>query len=766
MKSEIIRFFGAVVLGSVMALTWSCREELRVYEADAIGAMQSDYEVPAVAGYQEVKFYANRKGTISFLSGEDWASVDKTTFESSGSFNVDFLDNDEYPRMAEILLSLDDYPWRDTVRIKQHGKLSSEYSLPSTNITMSGTAVSAQEIVAEIEVDTELRDEAFRFQVVYTSEQQDWVSEVKAQDGKIVIVAQPNADELKVRTATVVISCDSGWGEIISQDLFITQANAKDEYGEKITIPVLKTLASEDGEEIIDDIFIEGHIVGDVSSLNLAENPQTTSTTIDYTACRKAAYIQALDGSAGVMIETDTEGDNIFKDNSYVQIRLKGTKAYRYSEPDRLVLEGVKSTMVLKNDRVEKSAVAEKRKKIGELTDDDVYTRVILTDVELPVRKGGLTPVNEGYTRYSKSHRVSKFPVLVRCVDGESMYMYTNMTCPYRRDGRRHGDGSGTIEGIIVHELYRSFEDGDSIFDELCGNIGRYQIRHTAFEDIRLEASIDNSFSGLIAEWRYMTTADADGYMPASAGNGRMTHTCPTKVYSNGLTMYKAVNDWSYLGPCAPTYGDQATVLKEANQSGRTYTTSDLVGNLNGLGIILPDGTDYSAGDQKMNEDGKGGGQGRGYGWAADYWWDNKADKPYGWVTEFSTKDIATDVLSTQISMLNLSQSALTPIDWVMEYSLTGADTDWHSWEGSEFSVPDLVLNAVTLPSQCAGYKGMDFRLPEALKDQEKVFLKVRPRSKRASSTTEFGTDLWVYKDGRRCAMNYWAVRYNKNTGN
>ena len=131
MKSEIIRFFGAVVLGSVMALTWSCREELRVYEADAIGAMQSDYEVPAVAGYQEVKFYANRKGTISFLSGEDWASVDKTTFESSGSFNVDFLDNDEYPRMAEILLSLDDYPWRDTVRIKQHGKLSSEYSLPS-----------------------------------------------------------------------------------------------------------------------------------------------------------------------------------------------------------------------------------------------------------------------------------------------------------------------------------------------------------------------------------------------------------------------------------------------------------------------------------------------------------------------------------------------------------------------------------------------------------------------------------------------------------
>ena len=766
MKSEVMKFLGAMALATASLVAVSCKEELRVYEADAIGALQSDYEVPAVAGYQEVKFYANRKGTISFLSGEDWASVDKTSFETSGSFNVDFLDNDEYPRMAEVLLSLDDYPWRDTVRIKQPGKLSSDYSLPSTNITLSGKAMSAEEVVAEVPVDTELRDESFMFQVVYTSEQQDWVSEVKAQDGKIVIVAQPNVDELKVRTATVVISCDSGWGEIISQDLFITQANAKDEYGEKITIPVLKTLASEDGEDIIDDIFIEGHIVGDVSSLNLADNPQTTSTTIDYTACRKAAYLQAVDGSVGVMIETLTPEDNIFKDNSYVQIRLKGTKAYRYSEPDRLVLEGVKSTMILKNDRVDKSEVAEKRKKIGELTDDDIYTRVILTDVEFPIRKGGLTPVNEGYTRYSKSHRVSKFPLLVRCVDGESMYMYTNMTCPYRRDGRRHGDGSGTIEGIIVHELYRSFEDGDSIFDELCGNIGRYQIRHTAFEDIQLEASIENSFSGLVAEWRYMTAADSDGYMPASAGSGRMTHTCPTKVYSNGLTMYKTVNEWSYLGPCAPTYGDQATVLKEVNQSGRTYTTTDLVGNLNGLGIILPDGTDYSAGDTKMNEDGKGGGQGRGYGWAGDYWWDNKADKPYGWVIEFSTKDVATDVLSTQISILNLSQSALTPIEWVMEYSLTGEDTDWHSWEGSEFSVPDLVLNAVTLPSQCAGYKGIDFRLPDSLIGQEKVFLKVRPRSKRASSTTEFGTDLWVYKDGRRCAMNYWAVRYNKNTGN
>ena len=34
------------------------------------------------------------------------------------------------------------------------------------------------------------------------------------------------------------------------------------------------------------------------------------------------------------------------------------------------------------------------------------------------------------------------------------MYMFTNMTCTYRRDGETLPYGSGSITGIVVHEDY------------------------------------------------------------------------------------------------------------------------------------------------------------------------------------------------------------------------------------------------------------------------------------------------------------------------
>ena len=89
-----------------------------------------------------------------------------------------------------------------------------------------------------------------------------------------------------------------------------------------------------------------------------------------------------------------------------------------------------------------------------------------------------LTPINEGYAIGGKSDRISKYPLLVRDVNGDSFYMYTNTMCTYRYDGERLPQGSGKLSGVIVHERFSRFEweNGKDlldmeIFPEL-GNIG------------------------------------------------------------------------------------------------------------------------------------------------------------------------------------------------------------------------------------------------------------------------------------------------------
>lgn len=125
-----------------------------------------------------------------------------------------------------------------------------------------------------------------------------------------------------------------------------------------------------------------------------------------------------------------------------------------------------------------------------DLTDEDIYTYVTLKDCELPVRKGSLTPINEGYANAGGAHRCAKYATLMRDINGNSMYIYTNTTCLYRRDGTRLPYGSGNMSGVIVHELFTRFEYLEAanglIDEEKAGDIGRYQIRHMSRSDFKM----------------------------------------------------------------------------------------------------------------------------------------------------------------------------------------------------------------------------------------------------------------------------------------
>ena len=155
-------------------------------------------------------------------------------------------------------------------------------------------------------------------------------------------------------------------------------------------------------------------------------------------------------------------------------------------------------------------------KRYNELTDMDVYTWVTLADCELPVRKGSLTPINEGYARSTNANRETKYPMLVRDKNGDSFYMLTNTTCKYRRDGSMLPYGSGNISGVLVHETHDRFVWMGS---KDMGDIGRYQIRHLTREDIALEKDFENSFSALLTEYRY-GKLESHIFRPTTGDNG------------------------------------------------------------------------------------------------------------------------------------------------------------------------------------------------------------------------------------------------------
>lgn len=114
----------------------------------------------------------------------------------------------------------------------------------------------------------------------------------------------------------------------------------------------------------------------------------------------------------------------------------------------------------------------------------------------------------------------------MRDIEGEHIYLYTNTTCLYRRDGSRLPYGSGKLSGIVVHELFPRFEweDNASGDDESYGYIGRYQLRHVSKSDFDgLAEDFEESFSALLTEYRFLQY-DNNKVYPTYGTNGYLTH--------------------------------------------------------------------------------------------------------------------------------------------------------------------------------------------------------------------------------------------------
>lgn len=737
----------SILLLLFLAACSAWQEELP--KAIGLGVKQHLYEAGTAEGAITLEILSDAPGVL--LTDDSWLTLSASSFSGDADIEVSFPGNEGKPRTGRIYLSTSGGERRDTVTVRQMGEIVPSFTLPqSSAIVYNGEGDTRIPASAAF-----MADDDFTKEVVYPEGTSQWVRAVTVQADAIVLRTVDNTSRSVINKAVLHLRWEDGWGNPMHASLDLIQANADNMLGVGVDFPDVRALAAEGRALCEDDIYIDGYVVSDVASGNVTENPNLSPTIIDYTVSSRSAYVESLDGQYGFLVEAVSEEDMVLKNNTRVRLLLNGASVEHYTDPDRWKISDFTSGMLLSSEEVDAQSIPQKKKHIGQLTDDDIYTRVTLTDCEMPVRKGSLSPLNELYTLAhvdaGKTYdRISKAAVLLRDVDGNSLYIYTNTTCPYRRDGTRLNYGSGSITGVIVHEKYRRFVDEDAEDEDECGNIGRYQIRHFSRADFDFSADFSESFSGLVTEYRYLHRGNADkSFSPTDGSYGWFTQTSHKFTYASLGTYARGGQDYSCLGP----------IGYEGSMFGKN------TGCASGFGIVLDDGTDYMAGDSGTNTTGDGKStETSNLAWRSDFWYNPETQGLWEWLICFSTKDIVSERFSMQLSMLN-QYSGSSPRYWRAEWSLTGdvsKQTDWNLI--GTFSCPDFIGSS-NLINASGMFKPMDFALPASISDKEQVYIRLIPDSLVAGTANSYSEGSLTTNPGNssaRNAINYFAVRYNK----
>ena len=762
MKSIFKRLLSITLIASSVLLA-SCEidEGDKVYTPE-LGAVDEDnvFTVNYQGGNQIIDVYASQPYTVEVVKGKDWIRLGTEesdlrhhtlSLNGDGSFIAAYHRNEGTRRMAVITLSAENRV--DSVFIKQTGR--TESTLEVSNRSM---LVEYQGGQCSTLLKSSVNFEDLKIVVDYGADKDaNWISNIECVNNTLNFDVDPNPNAKNIRKATVRFSYTDDWNETISTEIVVTQDKEV-----SITENILSfaEMRQKGERDIVDDVCIEGYVVSDPTFGNAGPNTPITSMRIDYTGTKRIIYLESLDGRYGFMVEFKAEKDNVLKRYDKVRFNLngcyfgkEGSSNVAEKDPIRYYINEITAANILSIESGSESTIPRKEKFYNELTDEDVYTYVTLKDCEFPVKKGSLTPLNEGYTGGGvattfAANRISQYPLLVRDSHGNSFYTITNTTCTYRRTGSKLPYGSGNLLGVIVHEACDRLEwdsakqaqmvaEGYSL-DQIynLGNIGRYQIRHQSQSDIAMASTIAESKTKIICEFAYFNKDRTDCavnvdpyykmYYPSynSAATATLSH-------SSGATVSSAVA-WYFLGD---------------SQNAQPV----------GSGVVDPNGVKVDGLQISSAENSSAGARGAiaalyGCAWTASKWI-NGSSYHY-WLAEFSTASAVGSHLSMQFAVCNTAIGA--PRYWDVEWSLDKA-----KWtKAGDYTVPDVAQWSYTAYWQLCGYKHVNIELPDELFGQEKVYLRLIPNSGLAGEAMSY--DGGIASD-KSSGLAYLTVRYTSN---
>ena len=247
--------------------------------------------------------------------------------------------------------------------------------------------------------------------------------------------------------------------------------------------------------KIADGVFIEGIVISDRTSLNMADNSNISWNEVDLGENFRSLYVQSEDGKYGFRVLSGTLYNTAPK-FSKVRIDLTGARLIKESDPERYTISGVAPGAVTVIE--EKVVVAPKKLLISQLKDEDVYTYVSVQDLEFASKQGAYTNVFEPCVQESwlnefrgATGRTDSWPSMLKDGNGDVIYMLVNTKCTWRRKGDWMPQGKGEVRGVLVHSAMRRH-----------GGVGRYSIRPAGPSEIAIAKDPASSYETIV-EWNW-----------------------------------------------------------------------------------------------------------------------------------------------------------------------------------------------------------------------------------------------------------------------
>lgn len=309
-----------------------------------------------------------------------------------------------------------------------------------------------------------------------------------------------------------------------------------------------------------DGLFIEGILVSDRTSLNMADNPNVKWNQVDLGENFRTMYIQSEDGRYGFRLISSSLY-NPFPRFAKVRVDLSGAELLREDNPERYTVRGIgPEDMTVIDGYVE---TLPKKLHISELKDEDIYTYVSVQDLEFAGKHGSFANVYEPGVQQTwlnafkkASGNADSWPTMLKDGKGDVIYMLVNTKCTWRRKGDWLPQGKGEIAGVLVHSPMRRH-----------GGVGPYSIRPAGLNEIRIAKEPDTSYETVV-EWNwnrnYECALDLEGGLVewivndvlksdrihADIGKGYLSTTCGAD-----MTVAPEYDSRSALDGCEGRYG-------------------------------------------------------------------------------------------------------------------------------------------------------------------------------------------------------------------
>ena len=414
----------------------------------------------------------------------------------------DVLENTTgFPRRADLKLFIEDADGKitDALLSITQGIADPQFKLDENEVTYEGYAQDC--VVAASNNNIVPYTDKITYDVEYEVETEEpWIVKPAVTDEGLAFSLAKNEGAVS-RTAVIKLTYADELGNEITAQCKVIQKM----YPAAVDFATVRALTP---GEISLQQYIEGFVVSDPSSANICSSPQTAQFMFDRTENKKTAYIESTDAKYGFCLKFTTDTDaKLLARFSKVRIALNGLTLEKHSDPEYYTIKGLTAANILEATTADEFKVPVKTKTIAELTDDDIFTLVSVSNLEIMCKDGAFTNCTDGYSFKDDVNPIGTAtvprwdvaPLLCYDTTGNTINMLTNAAVSWRRYSSGKDlqfntivpQGSGTFRGILV---------ADDVVPVRYGDCGRYQLRAMIKEDIALN---DAPFTKTIVEWNW-----------------------------------------------------------------------------------------------------------------------------------------------------------------------------------------------------------------------------------------------------------------------